>query len=118
MATGSELSSLFEDHVRLFNEGVRGGNFEPMVAGFAPDAEMVFVGVPVGPFLGRAAIAEAYGSQPPTDEMIVLDVSEPGSQELEARYAWSASPETQAGRLRCTFAGRSIAKLVVTFQMD
>ena len=55
--------SLLEVHIEPFNQGVRTGDFEPMLAAFAPDAEMVFEGVPVGPFLGRAAIADAYSAQ-------------------------------------------------------
>jgi hypothetical protein len=58
--------SLLEQHVARFNEGVRSGDFTPMVAAFAEDAELHFEGVPVGPFVGRDAIDAAYREQPPT----------------------------------------------------
>jgi hypothetical protein len=42
--------------VARFNAGVRTGDGEPMLAGFADDAELVFEGVSAGPFAGRPAI--------------------------------------------------------------
>ena len=35
-------------HVHRFNDAIRSGDFAAMVAGFTPDAEMAFEGVPVG----------------------------------------------------------------------
>jgi steroid delta-isomerase len=64
--------TVLDAHVRRFNEAVRLGDFAEMVRGFAADAEMVFEGVPVGPFVGRDAIAEAYARQPPSDEVRLL----------------------------------------------
>ena len=58
--------ALLTDHVARFNAGVRGGDFGPMVDGFTEDAELVFEGIPVGPFRGREAIAAAYQMQRPT----------------------------------------------------
>jgi hypothetical protein len=49
-----------EKHVARFNEGVRAGEFGAMVAAFSEDAELRFEGIPVGPFVGREAIADAY----------------------------------------------------------
>ena len=37
--------ALLEAHVERFNEAVRSGDYEPMLATFAPDAEMAFEGV-------------------------------------------------------------------------
>src|SRR5829696_9589623 len=68
--TGGEMQAgvaLLSDHVARFNAGVRSGDFGPMVDGFTDDAELVFEGIPVGPFRGRAAIAAAYRNQPPDD---------------------------------------------------
>ena len=48
---------MLEEHVERFNAGVRSGDFGPMVAAFAEDAELVFEGYPVGPFSGRDAVA-------------------------------------------------------------
>ena len=105
---------LIDDHVRRFNEGVRSGNFGPMVAAFADDGELHFEGIPVGPFIGREAIAAAYREQPPDDEVEIL-----GSQERDgtvvARYAWLRENGKQAGEMRLTPQNGRIKKLVVTF---
>ena len=67
------------EHERRFNDAVSSGDFAPLVELFADDAELEFVGVPVGPFVGRDAIAAAYETQPPDD---ALDVQ---SVDMEAR---------------------------------
>jgi hypothetical protein len=105
---------LLDAHVRRFNEGVRSGDFGAMAAGFAGDAELVFVGPPVGPFAGRDAIAAAYRGQPPDDEIDVLDVrEEPGA--VIAGYAWRAEPGRRAGELRLDLDGELIRRLTVSF---
>lgn len=110
-----DLPPLLRRHIDAFNEGVRSGNFEPMVARFADDAEVVFVGVPVGPFHGRDAIAEAYRTQPPDDEVDILDVVRAGP-EIEAVYAWRRDDGRRAGRMTITPAGvDAITRLVITF---
>jgi steroid Delta-isomerase len=94
-------------HVERFNHGVRTGDFGPMVEAFSDDAELVFVGIPVGPFVGREAIGEAYRAQPPDDEIILLDG--------EGTYAWAAQPEVPAGRLFLTERDGEIARLVIRY---
>ena len=42
--------SLLDDYVEQFNAGVRNGDWAPMIALLAPDAELEFAGIPVGPF--------------------------------------------------------------------
>jgi steroid Delta-isomerase len=106
--------SLLEDHVARFNAGVRSGDFSQMLENFADGAEMRFEGVPVGPFVGRAAIADAYRAQPPDDELDVLDVRRDGDTVI-AGYAWRREPNKRAGELRLTVEGGRIARLVVTF---
>jgi hypothetical protein len=85
-----------------------------MLAGFANDAEMEFRGVPVGPFHGRDAIAEAYRAQPPDDELRVLEDRERDGR-TEARYAWLAEPGVAAGELLLAAEDGLIRKLVITF---
>ena len=51
--------SLLDREVAAFNEGVRTGDWASLVELFTHDAELEFVGIPVGPFRGRAAIADA-----------------------------------------------------------
>jgi ketosteroid isomerase-like protein len=105
---------LLEDHVERFNDGVRTGDFTRMLENFADDATMAFEGVPVGPFAGRNAIAQAYRDQPPDDELDLLDTRRDGNT-IVAGYAWRREPEKRAGELRLTVAGGTISRLVVTF---
>jgi len=105
---------ILEEHVERFNIGVRSGDFGPMLENFTDDATMAFEGVPVGPFEGRDAIAQAYRAQPPDDELDVLDMRREGDT-LIAGYAWHRTPDVRAGELRLTVDGDRIAKLVVTF---
>jgi drug/metabolite transporter (DMT)-like permease len=108
------MAGLLDDHVARFNAGVRTGRWDAMVGGFADDAEMEFRGVPVGPFVGRDAIAAAYREQPPDDELRVLEQRRVNGR-IEARYAWLAEPDVAAGELLLTPADGGIGKLVVTF---
>jgi steroid delta-isomerase len=108
-------AALLNDHVERFNHGIRTGDFEPMLGGFAPDAELVFEGVPFGPFVGRDAIAEAYRVQPPTDEVRLLGAPRVEGGALAVDYAWAAEG-TKAGRMILTPRDGAIARLVVTFE--
>jgi hypothetical protein len=107
--------TLLERHVELFNQGVRSGDFAPMLDQFTEDAELVFEGVPAGPFHGRAAIDAAYASNPPDDEVDVLS-SEQDDETIVARYALRADDGRPAGRMIFTTHGDQIARLVVTFE--
>lgn len=64
-AMDGALGAYLEHHVATFNTAVESGDFDPLVALFAADAELSFEGVPVGPFRGRKAIAAACAAQPP-----------------------------------------------------
>jgi steroid Delta-isomerase len=111
----SDPAAVLADHVRRFNEAVRSGEYLAMVAGFAPDAEMSFQGVPVGPFNGREAIADAYARQPPDDEILLLGEPRRAGDTVETDYAW-AREGTRAGRMILTAYEDEIARLVVTFE--
>ena len=102
------------DHVERFNAAVRSGDFGAMLAHYDEDAELVFVGVPVGPFHGRDAIAEAYRTQPPDDEILLLDEREEEG-ELVAGYAWTREPHVRAGELRLTVRDGRTMRVVVSF---
>ena len=106
--------NLLDEHVKRFNTGVRSGDFAPMLERFAGEATMAFEGVPVGPFVGRDAIAQAYRDQPPDDELEVLDTRHDGDT-FVAGYAWRRAPDVRAGELRLTVEGDLITRLVVTF---
>jgi steroid Delta-isomerase len=81
--------------VDAFNEGVRTGEWQPLLAFCTEDVELEFVGIPVGPFHGRDAVAEAYRAQPPDDELIVLEQKGPAA----GVYAWAREAERPAGEL-------------------
>ena len=108
------MSELLHDHVDRFNTSVRSGDWEPMLGNFGAAAEMEFRGIPVGPFVGKDAIAAAYREQPPDDELRILEERERDGR-IEARYSWSANPDVAAGEMSITPEGGAIRKLVVTF---
>jgi steroid delta-isomerase len=101
---------MLEAHVARFNDGVRTGDFGPMVEAFSEDAELVFEGIPVGPFAGREAIGEAYAAQPPTDEIVLLDA--------DGTYAWASAPDVPAGQMFVTERKGEIERLVIRYDRD
>jgi RimJ/RimL family protein N-acetyltransferase len=109
-----EALDVLEDHVERFNAGVRTGDFAPMLENFADDTTLAFEGVPVGPFVGRDAIAHAYRERPPDDELDVVDSRQDGNS-IVAGYAWRREPEKRAGELRLTVDANRITRLVVSF---
>jgi steroid delta-isomerase len=102
--------TLLEAHVARFNEGVRTGNFGAMVSAFGEDAELLFEGIPVGPYVGREAIADAYRAQPPDDEIVLLDG--------DGTYAWASAPQVPAGRMFLTERDGEISRLVIRYERD
>jgi steroid Delta-isomerase len=110
--------ALLHDHVARFNAGVGGGDFAPMVDGFTDDAELVFENLPVGPFRGRDAIAAAYRTQPPDDEIEVLHAEQAGDGLVVAGYAWRRRPGVPAGTLELLPRDGRIARLVVRYGDD
>jgi len=78
-----------------------------MVAAFSEDAELLFDGIPVGPFSGRDAIGEAYRAMPPDDEIVLLDG--------DGTYAWAKEPQLQAGQMFLTERDGEIARLVIRY---
>jgi hypothetical protein len=82
---------------------------------FAEDAELAFEGVPVGPFRGKPAIAQAYSDLPPDDEILILRMRESGPDLVVADYAWRADPATRAGTMILRLRGAEIDRLLVTF---
>lgn len=108
-------ASLLTAHVDRFNEAIRSGDYTPMIAAFAPDAEMVFEGVPAGPFLGREAIAAAYAAQPPTDEVRLLGAPYVEGGSIVSDYAWAVDGH-RAGRIMLHATHGEITRLVITFE--
>jgi steroid delta-isomerase len=107
--------AVLEAHIRRFNAAVGSGDFAEMARGFTADAQMVFEGVPVGPFLGRDAIVEAYARKPPDDEVRLLGTPQVEGAKVESAYGW-AGDGCRAGRMIVTVRDGAIARLVVTFE--
>jgi len=106
--------ALLDDHVADFNDGVRTGNFDAMLARFTHDAELAFEGVPAGPYVGIDAIRAAYRDNPPDDEIIVLG-AELNGDTIVAPYSWAHDRRRHSGEMRVTVRNGQIARLVVTF---
>jgi hypothetical protein len=111
-------AALLREYITRLNAGVRGGDFGPMLEVLADDAELVFEGIPVGPFHGRAAIGAAYRAQPPDDEIDLLDLHEDGHGGATAVYAWSRRPGIPAGALQMSSAEGRITRLRVDYGDD
>ena len=108
--TGREL---MESHVARFNEGVRTGDWEPMLQRFADDAELRFGNVPAGPFDGLDEIRHAYREQPPDDEIRLLGIQDDvDDNRVTAAFAWARGG---TGRLVLEHERGAIARLVVIF---
>jgi hypothetical protein len=94
-----------------------------MIDGFTDEAVLVFEGAPVGPFIGRSAIAEAYRSQPPDDEIDILRVSEADAT-IEALYGWHRDMGLPAGRMiispsrRADFSARRDVRADLTVRAE
>jgi hypothetical protein len=102
-----------ESHVARFNEGVRSGDWEPMLARFADDAELRFENVPAGPFAGLDAIRQGYLTEPPDDEIRLLGIQDDERDaRVTAAFAWMRGG---TGRLVLEHDGGAIARLVVIF---
>jgi steroid delta-isomerase len=107
--------ALLTAHVERFNAGVRSGDFGPMVDWFTEDAELAFEGIPVGPFHGREAIAAAYRTQPPDDEIELLDVEQDGAGWVVASYAWRKRLGVRAGAVVLLPREGRIARMVIHY---
>ena len=114
---GDALVAFAARHVETFNEAVRSGDFVPLVALFADDATLEFAGVPVGPFVGREAMAEAYAARPPTDTMTVHDVRLAEDGTVVEPFTWTvdAGTRTRSGEMRLVARDGLIHRLVVAF---
>ena len=81
--TGRELA---ERHVLRFNEGVRSGDWEPLLSGLADDAEFTVAGMTAR---GLPAIRDAYREQPPDDTIVPIGVQENDERTVVVAFAWS-----------------------------
>ena len=112
---GDALIAFPARHIETFNAAVQSGDFAPLVELFSDDASLEFVGVPAGPFVGRAAIAAAYSAQPPTDTFTVLSVQVEDDGTVVEPFTWSADAGVRSGEMRLVVAGDRIRRLVISF---
>jgi hypothetical protein len=102
-----------ELHVASFNEGVRSGNWDPMLARFADDAELHFQNDPAGPFVGLAEIRRGYFEQPPDDRIQLLGIQDDVQDDrVTAAFVWERGG---TGRLVLEHDRGAITRLVVIF---
>jgi hypothetical protein len=106
------LKGLLERHVELFNDAVSSGDYRPLLATFTEDAVMRFDDVPLGPFVGRGAIAEAYVIQPPTDTMALIDMEVVAPDAVTAAFEWDAGG---TGQMYLRFDSAQVAELAIAF---
>ncbi|WP_432937885.1 nuclear transport factor 2 family protein [Kribbella sp. CA-253562] len=102
-----------DEHVEAFNRAVGSGEWDAFAERLAVDATMTFDGVLVGPFHGRAAIAEGYRGNPPTATMHLIDSADDGPAATTARFAW-ASDATGTMRITWSRTGE-VQTLTVSF---
>ena len=108
----TDLDGAVRTHCERFNQAQRTGDWTPFVATFAEDARMAFTNVPVGPFVGRAAIASAYAERPPDDTLTVVAVEPVDPDIARVRFRWdSGGPGTMLLRFR----GAELVDLEITF---
>jgi steroid delta-isomerase len=95
-------------HVEAFNRAVTTGDWDTFATRFAEDAEMSFPGLPIGPYAGRAAIAQAYRDNPPTETMTLVSADEDA-----VRFQWSSG---STGTMHLTWtADGQVQELAVRF---
>src|SRR5256885_12731750 len=97
-----------EAHVRAFNAGVRTGDWEPMLAPFADDAELQVAG---STYAGLDEIRRAYCEQPPDDQIQLLGIQEEDDR-VVAAFAWTRGG---TGRLVLEHDQGTVTKLTVIF---
>ena len=106
--------ALLDAYVALHNRGVETGDFRPMLALFAADAEMAFVGLDFPTLVGIEEIATAFRDAPPDDALALLDAAASEDGSAEAVFGWRSDPPPFAGTIRIEPRGGKIRRLTVT----
>jgi hypothetical protein len=102
-----------ESHVARFNEGVRSGDWEPMLAHLTDGAELHFENVAAGPFVGVGEIRRSYLERPPDDQIQLLGIQDDvEDNRVTAGFAWARGG---TGRLVLEHERGAITRLVVIF---
>ena len=109
----THLVTAVQEHCDLFNQCVRSGDWRPFVETFTEDAEMVFVGVPSGPTVGRPAILAVYTKVPPREELILKDVTPMGADTVQVEFTTASG---QPGEMTVTWRQVLVARTEITFR--
>jgi steroid delta-isomerase len=109
--TEQPISERAAAHVAAFNDSVQSGAWAAFADRFTPDTIMRFTGAPVGPFVGREAIAEAYSAQPPSDTLTVTRAVSAGDVD-ELWFTWDNGG---TGSMILHWRADLIAELAVAF---
>lgn len=104
-------ASRVQRHVDAFNAAVRDGRWSTFADRFTADARMRFVGVPAGPFAGRAEIAAAYARQPPAETLRVRRIETAGDVDVVG-FEWASGA---TGTMRLEWAADELAVLEIAF---
>ncbi len=91
--------AFLDHHVAVFNDCVATGEFAPLVDLFDERARLAFVGVPVGPFVGRDAIAAAYEQQPPDDTMEIRNRWVEADGLVVEEFSWSRDGRARSRKI-------------------
>jgi hypothetical protein len=108
-----DLTEAVREHERLFNDAVRAEDFTEFMKTIHPDAVMSFDGVPVGPYRGREAIAEAYATRPPSDTMSIWSIEEVDPDTADVRFDWDAGG---SGAMRVKWQDDLVVGMTISFQ--
>ncbi|HEX6074151.1 MAG TPA: nuclear transport factor 2 family protein [Micromonosporaceae bacterium] len=107
----TELATAVRDHCELFNNCVRSGDWRPFAETFTEDAEMVFVGVPFGPVVGRPAILAAYTKAPPREELVIGDMAPVDDDTIKVDFTTTSG---KPGGMIVTWRGDQVARTEIS----
>jgi hypothetical protein len=108
--------TLLNAYVARHNDGVRTGDFGPMITLFSDRSVVNFVDLPSGRLAGKEAILKVFAQNPPTSELVVMRVADEGPHHVLAAYGWEDVPSRQAGWLLLQPSDDDrVERLVITF---
>jgi ketosteroid isomerase-like protein len=108
-----DLIEAVRQHEERFNAAVRANDYTEFLATFTDDAVMAFDDRPIGPFRGRAAIAQAYAVQPPTDTMTVNSIEEVDPETVDVHFDWDSGG---GGTMRVRWREGQVAHTTIAFR--
>jgi hypothetical protein len=102
-----------EEYVEAHNKGRKTRSFAALASLFHREGELVFVGIPIGPFVGRERIEKAFVASPPSDDLVLFEPSEPETDVAECGYGWAESASVREGTLRLESEMGQIRRLTI-----